>query len=205
MPQERRELSSDAMLARLEMLGKKIKRAGALADRVNEILDDAACDLDDLRGMVGRAVAAPLAGPVSAPGQTGLGRRRRRRQQGPSPGVGSAALVAQPDGSAVAKIDGTDIPLPPFVAALLEILMADSDVAADKFVGWKSPATIQFGLNQRTKREHSKAAVKELVLRLRDLLQRHGLDRFLVESNRQLGYRFALRRTVGLKTDRDNH
>ena len=113
-------------------------------------------------------------------------------------------LDTHPDGSAVAQIDGLRVPLPPYVAALLSILMADGGAAPDHLVGWKSVAAIQAALKERTKQNHTKAAVKELVYRLRKLLEDHDEDPSLVQYKRHFGYRFALRRGVSPKTESDN-
>jgi DNA-binding winged helix-turn-helix (wHTH) protein len=43
-----------------------------------------------------------------------------------------------------------------------------------------------------------------LIYRLRSLLERHGENPFLVQHNRRLGYRFAVRCGAGAVTDRDN-
>jgi DNA-binding response OmpR family regulator len=113
-------------------------------------------------------------------------------------------LVTHPDGSGVAQIDGVGTPLPPYLAALLSILMADEGVAPDRLVGWTSVVDIQAGLKKRTRQNRSKAAVKELVYRLRKLLDQHLEDPFLLQHKRRLGYRFAVRRGVGTKPEGDN-
>jgi len=114
-------------------------------------------------------------------------------------------LVPHDDGSAEAHIDGRPgIRLPPFVAALLAILKSDGGLGKDQLVGWKSLAHLQTALMEHTKQHHSRAAVKELIYRLRSLLERHGENPFLVQHNRRLGYRFALRCGSGAVTDRDN-
>jgi hypothetical protein len=116
----------------------------------------------------------------------------------------SVVLVAQPDGSTTAQIDGVGFPLPPSVAALLGILKADGGEAPDHLVGWKSVPAIQAALKEGTKQKPSEAAVKQLVYRLRDLLELHLQNRFLVQFDRRYGYRFAMRRAAGIKTEGDN-
>jgi len=206
MARETSILLTDA-LARLAMLGKKIMRVRARVSRTEEDLDAIECELGDLLGdlwgMVSCLSAASL-GPTQAPGRVAVTAGPRRRRREASRGVLSVVLVAQPDGSGVARIDGVGIRLPPYVAALLSILMADRGVTPDHLVGWKSVADIQAALKDRTKQHHSIAAVKELVYRLRRLLEQHGENPDLVQNDPHLGYRFAVRRGVGTTTECDN-
>jgi hypothetical protein len=214
MPQEENKLSSEPH-ARLAVLGKQVERVRdrvamlskgsqrvrVRAARDEENMDAIECELgnllDDLQGMVRGSGVVPLAGKTKAPRRVGVTRGPRWPSRGPSHAVGSAELIAQPNGSATAQIDGTDIGLPPYVAAILDILMGDNGGHPDNLLPWNSVATIQALLTKRTKRNHSKAAVKEMVLRLRNLLEKRGLDRWFVETNPQLGYRVALRRKAG--------
>ncbi len=204
-PEDKNKPSFEMIAARLAMLGGRLHRAQTLASRLEELLDNINRDFDDLRSMIGRAIAStPNATQTLDP--MSVSRRLCRFPREFSPEAVSVILVRQPDGSALAKIDGRPgIPLPSFVAALMEILKADDGIANDPMVGWKSVAAIQFALKERTKQSHSESSVKELVYRLRDLLERHGENPFLVQNNRLLGYRFALRRGGENLTDRDNH
>ncbi len=206
MAQEANKLLSEALI-RLMMLGKKIGRVRRRVSRNEEDLDAIELELgdllDDLRRLVRHFMGTPV-GPTQAPGRVDVtpGPRRRRREA--SRGVDYVLLVGGRNGSAVAQIDGVGIPLPPYVAALLSILMADRGVTPGHLVGWKSVADIQAALKDRTKQHHSIAAVKELVYRLRRVLEQHGENPDLVQNDPRLGYRFAVRRGVGTKTECDN-
>jgi len=194
----------DNMAARLAMTGRKLDRAQALASRLEELLDDVARELGDLCDLVRRSTGSPpdlgqMSGPLRAP------RRARRFSREAPQGVASVILVPHGDGSATAHIEGRPgICLPPFVAALLAILKSDGGIGKDHLVGWKSMAHIQSALVENTKQHLSRAAVKQLIYRLRSLLERHGESPFLVQHNLRLGYRFALRCGSGPVTDRDN-
>jgi DNA-binding response OmpR family regulator len=189
--------------ALMAMLCRKLLRAQALSSRTEELLDDVTRSLNDLQVMVSRCLVLPP-NPDQTPFPLGTPRRFRRLARVSAHGVVSVNLVPRHDGSAVAQIDGVDIPLPQNVAALLDVLMADRGVASDRLVGWKTVADIQAALKESTKQPHSKAAVKELVYRLRGLLERHGESRLLVQNNRRLGYRFTVRRGRGAMTEGDN-
>lgn len=187
------------------MVGRKLHRAQMLSSRTEELLDDVTNDLDDLRDMIRRSIPSS---PHSnqKPGSPVAPRKTKQFAGESFHGSVSVTLAPRPDGSTMAQIDGRPgIPLPPLVAALLEILKADDGIASDPMVGWKSIAAIQFALKERTKQNHSESAVKELVYRLRGLLERHGENPFLIQTNRLLGYRFALQRGAGPLTERDNH
>jgi hypothetical protein len=177
--------------AKIAVLGKKLERVRDRVSQSEEDMDAVVCELADLlgalRGLVGDPVVLPRGGPTEPPG------------------VVPVVLVAHPSASGVVQIKGrSPITLPPFLAALLEILKADDGIETDDLVCWKTMTFIQSALRERTKQNHSKAAVKELVFRLRNLLERHGENRFLVQHNHRLGYRFAVRRGSGVTTGHNN-
>lgn len=208
MSQEENKLSIENIAARLTMLGRKLRRARMLSSRTEELLDDVTREFDDLQGMVGRSITStPNSSQVPRPGI--VSRRRSRFPPESPPGVISVILVQNPggpDGSEVGRIDGRPgIPFPPFVAALLDVLKADCGSARDHLVGWKSIAAIQLALKERTKQNHSRKAVKELIYRLRNLLELHGENPFLVQNKPGVGYRIAVLRRIGTMTERENH
>jgi hypothetical protein len=204
MPQEPHKLSSEVFAPRLVALGRKLRLARTLASRSEELLDAAECELNDLRAMLMGSKAVPV--EVSqAPRRAGMKLRSGRRPGKSSKGVVSVLMVPQPDDSSVACLEErTRLSLPKSVAALLDVLKAEGGVVTDDLVGWKSVAAIQAALKERTKQSRSKSAVKELVYRLRKLLEQNGEDPLLVQNNRRLGYRFALRCRVPTKTECDN-
>ena len=193
--QEANKNLNGASAARLAFLCREIERARVLASRTEEILDAVACELQDMIGHHSLNLAKVT---------NSLGGLRQRHGLLPksSQNVASVVLVPGIDGSVTARIDGrSGIPLSPLLAALLEILKADGGVTGDHLVGWKSVAAIQSALKEPTKQHHSKAAIKELVYRLRSLLGRHGENPFLVQSHRHLGYRFAVEREPKAESD----
>jgi hypothetical protein len=196
--------SAEIVAARLAVLGRKLDRVQTLSSRLEELLDEAAHDLGGLVESVSRANAA-TPGSGQLPRQLSVTRRTGQSPNEPVPGVVVVNVVPHADGSATAQFDGRPgIVLPPMVAAILEILKANVGDGKDHLVGWKSVEHIQSALKERTKQLHSSDAVKELVYRLRNLLERHGENRFLVQHNRLLGYRFAVRCAPMVPMDRNN-
>jgi DNA-binding winged helix-turn-helix (wHTH) protein len=196
MPQSANRRLIETLTALAAPLGRKLLRAHALSSRTEELLDDVARSLNDLIDLVKSNLVSL---PHSEQRATILGAQLgiRRLSKKPAQEAVSAVLVWRRDGSALARVDGASIPLPPKVAVLLDILVADRGFAADNLVGWKTVADILAVLKERTQQGHSKAAVKELVYRLRCLLECHGASASLVRSHRRLGYRFAVRRAPG--------
>ena len=204
MPGEWNKLSNEALRAWLLLLERKLQRARERVSRAEEELDAIVCELVELQLKLAGSIAGQ-SGQSLAPEVRSLPRKPRRQADASFVGVNSVTLIAQADGSAMAQVEGRlHIPLPPLLAAMLDVLRADSDVSADHMVGWKSIAAIQAGLKERTKRQYSKAAIKELVYRLRQLLEKHGENFSLVQNNRRLGYRLAVRRGLGGRPEGDN-
>jgi hypothetical protein len=120
-------------------------------------------------------------------------------------GAGAIKWIPQPDGSQIVHLDdGAGVPLTRNLTVLLEVLAADTGKSPDHLVSWKTLAEILDGLKSRTGKDFTKKAVRQLVLRLRKRLKRHGANHFYVLSSREDGYRFALRRGNRAVTS-DNH
>ena len=192
------------LAAQLAMIRRKLKRAQKLSIQLDELVYDVASHFEDLCGMFGSSdglpsVTAQLSGHLvvaQTPGRSSIERPRE---------VNSVVLVAGSDGSATVQFDGRPgVVLPPLVAVLFGILKAESGVGKDHLVGWKSVAHIESALKEHTQKQHSEAAVKQLVYRLRNLLEEHGENRLLVQENDRLGYRLAVRCAPGTVPDRDN-
>lgn len=131
--------------------------------------------------------------------------RRRLQKDHARHGAISVRLMPLADGPSLVQIDGrTEVPLPPRVSALLAVLIHDSGTKADQFVGWKSFDAIRSRLKESTGKSLTNHAIKELVLRLRNTLEAHEENRYLVLSKRSFGYRFALRRKDGGITGSDH-
>jgi hypothetical protein len=170
-----------------------------------EELDAVVCEFSDLIPLLGAsAETLPLRLQLLR-ADVARGERRRLQKEQARHGAISVKLVPKANRYGLVEIDARPgVLLPPFVAALLAVLIADSGVKSDLFVGWKSIEAIRSELKASTGHSLSNAAIKELVLRLRDLLEEHGENRYLVQSKRNLGYRFALRRTKGGMTANDH-
>jgi len=98
------------------------------------------------------------------------------------------------------------ISLPPLVAVLMETLQADTGAATDPhLVGWKSAGAIRDDLEMATHQEHTEHAVKQLVFRLRRVLESHGVSSSLIQNDPRRGYRFAVRRKVETAAHHDDH
>jgi hypothetical protein len=183
------------LAAQLAVIKRRLKRAQKLSAQLDELAYDAASHFAHLCGMLGGSGGSP-SGPDQPPG--------------PPPGdppdeVAAVVLKPRGDGSATVQFDGRRcFVLPPLVAVLLKILKADSDVGKDHLIGWKSVAHIQSALKEHTQRTHSVESVKQLVYRLRNLIEDQGENRLLVREDDRLGYRLAVRCQPGAVGDRDN-
>ena len=124
-----------------------------------------------------------------------LPERRRLMQQQASLVAISVKITSLSGGSALVQIDGrSTLQLSPAVAALFQVLKADFGSNPDTIVGWKSMADLKPALAKRMGGAFSDQAVKELIYRLRRVLEKHGENPFLLQNNRKLGYRLAVRR-----------
>jgi hypothetical protein len=120
-------------------------------------------------------------------------------------GVSSIKWIPQPNGSTLVHLDGgVGVPLTPRLAALLDVLAADTGHSPDHLVAWKALPEILDGLKVRTGKVFTNRAVRQLIYRLRNQFKLHLTNHFYVVSSREGGYRFALRRGVGAVTP-DNH
>jgi hypothetical protein len=104
----------------------------------------------------------------------------------------------------LSRIPGID--LPPLVAVLMETLQADTGITTDPYlVGWKSVGAVQAAIENATNQQPTARAIKQLVFRLRRLLEGHGERPSLVQNHPRLGYRFAVRRGIKASAKGDNH
>jgi hypothetical protein len=197
-------LSVANLAALLAMIKRKLKRAQKLSAQLEELVYDAASHFDDLCGMFGSSGGSP-SGSVQLSGHLVVAQASGQVPIEPPREVSSVVLRPHGDGRATVQFDERPgIVLPPLVVVLLGILKAENDVGKDHLVGWKSVAHIQSSLKGHTQRQHSEAAVKNLVYRLRNLLEDHGENRLLVQEDDRLGYRLAVRCAPGAAADRDN-
>jgi len=121
-------------------------------------------------------------------------------------GTFSLEIKARPDGLADIRIDGgKQFTLPPMLADLMTALSIDNGLSDDGVVGWKTVKEIAEFLARQSGKPVSKRAITQNVYRLRkELFDRGGVNPYLVQTNRRLGVRFALRRKSGpaIKSDR---
>ena len=100
-------------------------------------------------------------------------------------------------GHMLVTIDGgSPFVLTPALANLLEVLLRDRGEEAGPIVDWKSRGDIVIHLSARESRRVLRRSLKQRVFRLSQALELNGHSRRLIESHRNLGLRFALRREV---------
>lgn len=111
-------------------------------------------------------------------------------------GVALVKIEPDADGYSTVKIVVTtdqiyEFRLPPMLAELLTILSEDSGFRNDALVGWKSLSDLlqRLSKNGQALAPHS---VRVRISRLRDYLEAFGVMKQYVQSNRKLGYRFAV-------------
>lgn len=184
--QQHKLLAEIARIARQQrLLVKRINREELLADGI-------ARDLLELERMVREGGSIELGGA-----------RRRHRSEArrtlrvaARAGVTAVKFVKQIGGSVLVRVDGgREFELPPALGALLSALAKDTGPSGDGLVAWKSMDEIEFLLVKKLGRKPSRHAIAQNVYRLREaLFDRGGVNPHLVQTNRRLGLRFALRR-----------
>ena len=175
----------------LVRLLRDISRAEELADRLCYNY----CELVAAILAKGQVAKNPFNPGVTVAGFFGI---KPILKPGAAAGVSEIKSVARGDGSRVVHVDGrAGVPLTGNLADLLEVLKADTGDSPDLFVSWKSLGVVVDRLKACTGRNLSGKAVRQLIYRLRNQLEYHGENRLLVQSDRRLGYRFALRRGAG--------
>jgi len=114
--------------------------------------------------------------------------------------IGASCIVMEPlsNDSCVVKIDEyPSLTLSRALGAMLQVLCAgDKDAASSMghLVPWKTFGEISRRLGKKMgEAPLSLSAVRGLICRLRKALREGGGNRFFVQTNRRLGYRFALR------------
>lgn len=113
-------------------------------------------------------------------------------------GVDSIQTVFRSDGYAVVSIDGKEhFNLPPKLGTLLAVLAMDvvGGPSPDDFVPWKTTEEISALFLHKTGEPIKKHALANAVYRLRKwLFQEHGVNPYLVQTDANGAYRFAVRR-----------
>jgi len=192
----------DRPARRLDLLAQVrevARRHRVLLDRLSraeEIADSLALELAQLEedvaaGFEGSGLLRPSRLAAAAPAAAGSVLRRTAEA-----GVASIEIEARPDGSFDVSVDGGKaFGLPPALGDLLSILVIDSGHSEDDLVGWKTVDEVAILLAKRIGKPVRRHAATQHVYRLRrELFARGGVNPFLVQTNRRLGARFALRR-----------
>ncbi len=119
--------------------------------------------------------------------------KRRAAARLPEAIAYSLEIRQRDDGVAEVRINqGRKFVLSKTLAKLLAILA--SDRGEDGLVEWKTIDDIARRLGAQLKRSFTPHAVSVNVCRLRDELTEGGVNRWLIQTDRTEGYRFALRR-----------
>ena len=108
-------------------------------------------------------------------------------------GVADVKIARDADDWATVVVERSRLRLSPALADLLEILCEDSGPRIDGLVGWKTTADLVRRLRQRTGKAPKPHAIAVSVSRLRAAMKACGINRFLIQTNRRRGYRFAKR------------
>lgn len=173
----------------LDEMARRFRALLRLLSRAEELADDIALRLEKLAG-------GPASGP--APAKRRKADKEESLRQLAESGVFSVEIAGCADGAVEVRVDlGKPFRLPPLLGDLLEILCLEAadEWPEDELVGWKSLDEVSRRLGKRQGREFKRHAVTQAVHRLRkELFDRGGVNPFLVQTNRRLGARFALRR-----------
>lgn len=130
-------------------------------------------------------------GSRSGPGTAEDASQIRKAQ----PSVNSLSLIFKPNGKAVLQIEGRKkILLAPRLAALMAALTLNDRPGTDSLIAWRSDKDILSDLQRRTGRQYTRRDFKQLIYLLRQKLEQHRENPWLVMRHPRLGSRFALRR-----------
>ena len=108
-------------------------------------------------------------------------------------GVAEFELTPLPDRRGRALIDGKELILPAQLWRLLQTLASSEfGVSDDGFVGWKPIAEVADRISLKSGRRVTAHSVSHNIWRLRCALERAGLNKFVVQTDRTRGARLAL-------------
>jgi hypothetical protein len=173
-------------------LRQLVERQKALINKINRIeieADSIAQELDELISDAALATSRPAR-------RDKQGEDLRLLRDIAEDGVSSLEIKPRSDGLADVRIEkGKVFTLPPVLADLLYVLAVDSGRASDNLVGFKTLAEVTILLHKKAGKEFTRRSVTQNIFRLRNELRRRGgINPFLIQTNRRLGFRFALRR-----------
>lgn len=120
---------------------------------------------------------------------------RQALQEKARQGVDSVKVVPQARGTGILFLNGKEVVrLSPELVALTTVLTNRAGDSPDELVPWRTLPEVRSTLQALTGKEFSKKAVHQLVHRLRKALATTKQNPFLIMSDRNSSYRFALRR-----------
>ena len=110
-------------------------------------------------------------------------------------GVGHVEITHVPGGAKVSIPGHPTIYVSTAEGDLLDELVKDDGSSDDGKVAWKTLTELCRRLEKRGKSVVTPRAIIQRIYRLRQVMRREGLNSLFVESDDELGYRFALRST----------
>ncbi len=174
-----------------------------IVEKVRQIIDDTELELDGLScDLKVLGEGAPIRSPgdqatAAAAQETArtLARTEELMAAEAARGAAHIDILPLPDGWARVSIDGRTAKLPPMLASLFAVLIADVPPGDDEFIAWKGEQQVRKMLSKISGNPVSGHSLTNLVSRLRRALrQQANLHRNFVQRHPQRGLRFALRR-----------
>jgi hypothetical protein len=187
----------NALLAKVRELRQEVgalRRAHARAEERFDSVDQDLAALED-------AIAVVCGGkPVSKTPDPPLNRKPAESSHllelAAQSGVAKLEIKRLATGVALVRVDGGKaFRLSATLSSFLATLALDNAKADGELVGWKTMPELIEHLQKHLGRAFTPHAVHQLAWRLRsELASRGGVNPFLVQTHRQLGMRFALRK-----------
>lgn len=180
------------MAAALRRLQRKLERLAGRLCEMRDHVDEAASALEDLVSRLPAGMTmTPTGGrrPPFSPHEQGVMRAEN------DAGAATVHLSPHADGSCDVSVNNRRaFRLPPRLATLLTVLASQQDQASDGLTDWQSKAAVAVALSKRTGRLVSASNVTKSVHMLRKAFREAGENWLLVQTHRERGVRFALRR-----------
>jgi hypothetical protein len=169
---------------------KMLERLANRLDEVSKEVDAVAAGLEDVdRRLSGIAAITPRRGARRSADALLMADAEAEA------GASSLQIVRDASGRASVSVSGRrPLTLPPKLATLLAILATAGEEAETGLPGWQTSAQVAAALNEKTGGALSPAAVPRLVYKLREAFRDAGENSRLIQVDRDLGIRFAVRR-----------
>ena len=188
------------LLALVRQLRREVESLRRSRERDEERADSVAQHLAALERMLtgacgGKPISAiPAPPPLHKPLESSL-----LLELAAQSGVPKLEIKCLVTGEAMVRVDGGKaFRLSATLASLLAALSLDNGKDDGEFVGWKTMLEVIARLQKQLGRAFTPHAIHQLVSRLRMALAiRGGVNPFLVQTHRELGLRFALRKQPG--------